>query len=147
MGSRKDLSPSCRHASRCRGPGQIDPAGLRATEAVKQQRFLRLEELGGGCGEYPREDLDLDVPRAGTKSDQTRARQVVCYLDKWLGSNAMAKLGQMFSNRKLARATYDSIAFGFICANSHPGHRAIGPSPASGGAFWRNSKRCLSRSC
>ena len=77
MGSRNDLSPSCRHVSRCRRLGQIDPASLRATEDVKQQRFLRLEELGGGGGEYPREDLDLDVPRAGTKSDQTHARQGV----------------------------------------------------------------------
>jgi hypothetical protein len=31
----------------------------------------------------------------------------------------------LFSNRKLARATYDSITFRFICANTHPGHRTI----------------------
>jgi transposase len=30
-----------------------------------------------------------------------------------------------FSSRKLAQATYDSIAFRFICANSHPDHRTI----------------------
>jgi len=31
----------------------------------------------------------------------------------------------VFSSRKLAQATYDSIAFRFICANSHPDHRTI----------------------
>ncbi len=31
----------------------------------------------------------------------------------------------VFSSRKLAQATYDSIACRFICANSHPDHRTI----------------------
>ena len=31
----------------------------------------------------------------------------------------------VFSSRKLAQATYDSIAFRFICSNSHPDHRTI----------------------
>lgn len=31
----------------------------------------------------------------------------------------------VFSSRKLAQATYDSIAFRFICANTHPDHRTI----------------------
>jgi transposase len=31
----------------------------------------------------------------------------------------------VFSSRKLAQATYDSIAFRFICASSHPDHRTI----------------------
>lgn len=31
----------------------------------------------------------------------------------------------LFFGRKLARATYDSIACRFTCANSHPGHRPI----------------------
>ena len=30
-----------------------------------------------------------------------------------------------FSSRKLEKATYDSIAFRFICANTHPDHRTI----------------------
>jgi len=29
------------------------------------------------------------------------------------------------SSRKLAQATYDSIAFRFLCANTHPDHRTI----------------------
>ena len=80
--------------SRRRRVGQIDPASLRAAEDVEQQRFLRLEELGGGGGEYPSEDLDLDVPFAGTESDQTHPRQAGCRLDQWVGSDATAKLGQ-----------------------------------------------------
>jgi len=31
----------------------------------------------------------------------------------------------VFSSRKLAQATYDSIGFRFICANTHPDHRTI----------------------
>jgi transposase len=31
----------------------------------------------------------------------------------------------VFSSRKLAQATHDSIAFRFICANTHPDHRTI----------------------
>ncbi len=31
----------------------------------------------------------------------------------------------VFSSRKLAQATYDSIAFRDICANTHPDHRTI----------------------
>jgi transposase len=31
----------------------------------------------------------------------------------------------VFSSRKLAQATYDSIAFRYICANTHPDHRTI----------------------
>ncbi|MEA3275057.1 MAG: IS1182 family transposase [Pseudomonadota bacterium] len=31
----------------------------------------------------------------------------------------------VFSSRKLAQATYDSVAFRFICANTHPDHRTI----------------------
>ncbi len=31
----------------------------------------------------------------------------------------------VFSSRKLAQASHDSIAFRFICANSHPDHRTI----------------------
>jgi transposase len=31
----------------------------------------------------------------------------------------------VFSSRKLALATYDSIAFRYICANTHPDHRTI----------------------
>jgi transposase len=31
----------------------------------------------------------------------------------------------VFSSRKLAQATYDSIAFRFVCANTHPDHRTI----------------------
>lgn len=31
----------------------------------------------------------------------------------------------VFSSRKLALATYDSIAFRYICANAHPDHRTI----------------------
>jgi len=31
----------------------------------------------------------------------------------------------VFSSRKLAQATYDSVAFHFICANTHPDHRTI----------------------
>lgn len=31
----------------------------------------------------------------------------------------------LYSSRKLAQATYDSIACRFICANTHPDHRAI----------------------
>jgi transposase len=31
----------------------------------------------------------------------------------------------VFSSRKLAQATHDSIAFRFICANTHPDHRRI----------------------
>jgi transposase len=31
----------------------------------------------------------------------------------------------VFSSRKLAQATYDSLAFHFICANTHPDHRTI----------------------
>jgi transposase len=31
----------------------------------------------------------------------------------------------VFSSRKLEQATYDSIAFRFICANTHPDHRTI----------------------
>lgn len=31
----------------------------------------------------------------------------------------------VFSSRKLARATHDSIAFRYICANTHPDHRTI----------------------
>ena len=31
----------------------------------------------------------------------------------------------VFSSRKLAQASYDSIAFHFICANTHPDHRTI----------------------
>jgi transposase len=31
----------------------------------------------------------------------------------------------VFSSRKLAQATYDSIAFRYICANAHPDHRTI----------------------
>jgi transposase len=31
----------------------------------------------------------------------------------------------VFSSRKLAQASYDSIAFRFICANTHPDHRTI----------------------
>lgn len=30
-----------------------------------------------------------------------------------------------FSSRKLARTTHDSIAFRYICANTHPDHRTI----------------------
>lgn len=31
----------------------------------------------------------------------------------------------VFSSRKLEKATYDSIAFRFICANQHPDHDSI----------------------
>lgn len=31
----------------------------------------------------------------------------------------------MFSSRKLAQATHDSIAFRYLCANTHPDHRTI----------------------
>jgi len=31
----------------------------------------------------------------------------------------------VFSSRKLAQATYDSIAFRYLCANTHPDHRTI----------------------
>jgi len=31
----------------------------------------------------------------------------------------------VFSSRKLAQATYDSVAFRFICANTNPDHRTI----------------------
>jgi transposase len=31
----------------------------------------------------------------------------------------------VFSSRKLAQATHDSIAFRYICANTHPDHRTI----------------------
>jgi transposase len=31
----------------------------------------------------------------------------------------------VFSSRKLAKATYDLIAFRYICANTHPDHRTI----------------------
>jgi transposase len=31
----------------------------------------------------------------------------------------------VFSSRKLAQATHDSIAFSYICANTHPDHRTI----------------------
>ncbi len=31
----------------------------------------------------------------------------------------------VFSSRKLSQASYDSIAFRYICANAHPDHRTI----------------------
>ena len=31
----------------------------------------------------------------------------------------------VFSSRKLEKATYDSIAFRYICANEHPDHDSI----------------------
>ena len=31
----------------------------------------------------------------------------------------------VFSSRKLAQATHDSIAFRYLCANTHPDHRTI----------------------
>ena len=41
----------------------------------------------------------------------------------------------VFSNRKLERATYDSVAFRFIAANDHPDHDTIAtPEPVEGPA-------------
>ena len=31
----------------------------------------------------------------------------------------------VFASRRLAQATHDSIAFRYICANTHPDHRTI----------------------
>jgi hypothetical protein len=50
----------------------------------------------------------------------------------------------VFSSRKLERATYDSVAFRFIAANDPP---TTTPSPLSGGASSRRSKRCSFRCC
>ena len=54
----------------------------------------------------------------------------------WLGLQSLAPghdgilivlwiCNRCFSSRKLEKATYDSIAFRFICANQHPDHDSI----------------------
>jgi transposase len=49
----------------------------------------------------------------------------------------------LFSSRKLAQATYDSIAFRYLCANTHPDHRTIADFPSAFSTSWRGySPRC-----
>ena len=67
------------------------------------------------------DDLDLShlaAAYAGTGSKPHHLAMLVALLFYGYATG-------MFSSRKLARATYDSIAFRFICANTHPGHRTI----------------------
>ena len=67
------------------------------------------------------DDLDLShlaAAYAGTGSTPHHLAMLVALLFYGYATG-------LFTSRKLARATYDSIAFRFICANSHPGHRTI----------------------
>jgi transposase len=67
------------------------------------------------------DDLDLShlaAAHAGTGSKAHHLAMLVALLFYGYAAG-------LFSSRKLARATYDSIAFRFIYANSHPGHRTI----------------------
>jgi transposase len=50
----------------------------------------------------------------------------------------------VFSSRKLEKATHDSIAFRYICANRHPDHDTIAQFRKR---FLKELEGCLSRFC
>lgn len=107
--------------------GLLEKSGI-AADAVDE--VIIGQVLSGGCGQAPARQ----AMRAAGLSDSAHALTIntVCGRGSQPYNSAMllallfyGYATGVFSSRKLERNTYDSVAFRYIAANSHPDHDTI----------------------